>query len=118
MRPQNRNLRPPFKPGHPPLPGCGRPKNVRAWSVVFREQLGQGKITQEEIVYKLLRQATRGNLRAIELIITRMDGRPVQPIQVSEPKTNLREMTEAELDADIMRIETELARIQAEETKD
>jgi hypothetical protein len=107
MRPQNRNLKPPFKSGHPPVPGAGRPRGVKNFSVILREQMEQGKITQAEIVAVMLRQAKRGNLRAIELIMTRMDGKPNQPLSMSGADKPPEEMTEAELNESIRHLEQE-----------
>ena len=67
----------------------------------------QGKITQAEIVAVMLRQAKRGNLRAIELIMTRMDGKPNQPLSMSGADKPPEEMTEAELNESIRHLEQE-----------
>lgn len=103
---------PPFEPGHAPLPGGGRPKGVRNWATVLREEMEDGKITQSALAKVLLRHAKRGNLKALEMIIERQDGKPLQPIRMSGEIKTPGEMSESEIDLKLKELKNKLSEIE------
>lgn len=76
----NANLRP-WKPGQSGNPN-GRPSGVRTWAVVLRERFEQGEITQEQLMDKLVAIADKGDLRAMDIIMERMDGKADQKLKL------------------------------------
>lgn len=71
-----------WKPGECPNPN-GRPKGVKNWDVVMRELFAKGEYSQEDIVKIYIKQANDGNIKAMEWIADRMDGKAKQPIDAS-----------------------------------
>lgn len=82
-----------FQPGESGNP-AGRPKGSRNLSTILREMLSEeveieieGKKEkcefQEAIVKQLLRKANKGNLRAIQEIFDRVDGKAKQQVDVT-----------------------------------
>ncbi len=96
---------PPFEPGHAPLPGGGRPKGMKNWATVAREEFEAGKITQAQIMRALLKRGKQGNTKAIEILMDRTDGKPLQPVRMEGELKTPRQMSEAELDARIAELE-------------
>jgi hypothetical protein len=96
-----KNLRPPWKPGEA-VPGAGRPKGVKAWATVFKELLEMTPLEikkstgfevpqniaknklQYAIAMRAIESALKGDMRALEAITDRMDGKPGQPITVNK----------------------------------
>ena len=81
-----------FKKGQSGNPN-GRPKGSRNLTTILREMLEEEievnvdgvktkKQFQEVIVRKLLQKANEGNLKAIEQILDRMEGKPVQKQEI------------------------------------
>lgn len=77
------NLKP-FKKGHPPTPGGGRPRKIPALDVLLADIFGEdekGKSAAREVLLTLKKAATSGKmsatrLRAAEVISDRMWGKP------------------------------------------
>jgi hypothetical protein len=107
-RPQNKNLLPPLKKGHAPLPGGGRPKGVKSWSVIMREAFERGEITQEDILKAHMKKAKDGDSKSFEIIMDRMDGKAMQPIRMSGEMKTIKEVDESELRNELGRIEDSL----------
>ena len=81
----------PFKKGQSGNPN-GRPKGARGLSTILREMLDEDikviengvevrKQFKDVIVRKLLKKANDGDLRAIEQIFDRLEGKPKQEIE-------------------------------------
>lgn len=101
-RPQNKNLNPPLKKGCDPLPGAGRPKGVKNWSVVFKclftmtpEEIKKStgielpktyekKDLQFLVGLQAIKKALSGDLNALDRIMDRMDGKAKQFIEVED----------------------------------
>lgn len=88
----NRNDDGTFAEGKSGNPG-GRPKKEWTWAGLFREvvenesleYLGKDKgLLKQAIAEKIITKAAAGDLRAIEIIIDRMDGKPKQSVEVSK----------------------------------
>lgn len=77
------NLKP-FKKGHAPTPGGGRPKKIPALDALLADIFGEdekGKSAAREVLLTLKKAATSGKmsatrLRAAEVITDRMWGKP------------------------------------------
>ncbi len=89
----NQNLRPP-KFGEVRNPN-GRPKGARNLSTVLREMLDTKidvnmpdgskvkKDFREIIIQKLIKKASDGDLKAIDIIMDRTEGKPMQSVDVT-----------------------------------
>lgn len=97
--PNPENLKEPWKPGDPSPNPAGRPKGSRNLSTILREMLEEEievnidgvkerKKLQDLIIRKLIKKANDGNLRAIEQIFDRVEGKPNQKIQ-QDGKTDI-----------------------------
>ena len=89
--PNPQNLKEPWKEGDPSPNPSGRPKGSRNLSTILREMLeeeievvidGQKERRQfqEVIIRKLLKKANDGDMRAIQEIYDRVEGKPKQEI--------------------------------------
>jgi hypothetical protein len=105
------NLKPPFAPGHEPTPGAGRRPGTRNWAVVFRERFERGEITQDELADVLIKEAKGGNVNALEKIMDRTDGRPIQPIAMQGELKTIAETDEATLNVELERIKAQIANL-------
>lgn len=81
----------PWKPGQPSPNPSGRPQGSRNLSTILRDMLEEeidvvidGVKTKqqfkESIISKLIKKANNGNLRAIEHIMDRMEGKAIAKI--------------------------------------
>lgn len=61
----------------------GRPKGSKAWVTILEDEFKNGKVTKDYIAKVLIYKAAKGDLRAIEIIIDRMDGKANQPIEIN-----------------------------------
>ena len=102
---------PPFEPGHAPLPGGGRPKGMKNWATVAREEFEAGKITQAQIMRALLKRGKQGNTKAIEILMDRTDGKPLQPVRMEGELKTIAEADEAALNGELQRVRDKLAEI-------
>ena len=88
-----KNLNPPMAPGTTLNPN-GRPKGLRNFSTVIREMLEvkiiapNNPITTDKrlavrdiIILQLLKRAINGDLRAIETLLDRIEGKPLKKIE-------------------------------------
>ena len=77
-----------FAPGHSGNPE-GRPRMGSSWAEVMRTALEMeaggedGIAVKEKIVQVLIDRAVNGDLRAIEIIFDRTEGKPRQMLEVS-----------------------------------
>lgn len=78
----------PFEPGESGNP-AGRPKGTKNLSTILREMLELEieedgvKITQKDaIIKKLIKQSTAGNLRAIQEVFDRTEGKAKQEFKI------------------------------------
>lgn len=69
-----------FKPGQSGNPN-GRPKGVKNWDVVMRELFEKGDYSQEDIVKIYIEQAKEGNIKAMEWLADRMDGKANEKVK-------------------------------------
>ena len=82
-----------FKPGESGNPN-GRPRTENSWRYLL-EQVGQEehkaeneKLTKKQLIAKVLYQnALKGNLKAIEMIMNRMEGQPKQSVENNDTVT-------------------------------
>jgi hypothetical protein len=97
--PNPENLKEPWKEGDPSPNPSGRPKGSRNLSTILREMLEEEieviidgvkskKQFQEVIIRKLVKKANDGDLRAIQEIFDRTEGKAKQEVK-SETKTEL-----------------------------
>ncbi len=70
----------------------GRKKGSRPWYSVLRDEFKTGKISQKKLMKLLIEKAAGGDMRAIELIMERMDGKAVQPMDVNSSGKTFLEM--------------------------
>jgi len=97
----------PFQSGPDPRRNTkGRPKGSKNWRTLFMKILGKeilvgGKKIRvdEAIVQQLVRKAAKGNLRAAEMVIDRVDGKVPETVEISVPSMPPEEIvwTEQEL---------------------
>lgn len=69
-------------------PGAGRPKGSKASHTIQAEALKKYLIEQAiaakaEVIAALIREAKRGDVRAIKELLDRILGRPVDPVELS-----------------------------------
>jgi hypothetical protein len=88
------NLKPPFKAGHPALPGAGRPRGDGPVTKELRKILRsnfpndpQGRTYLRLVVEGLVKAAIRGNTFAAEILLERMDGKVPYPTEADLPAT-------------------------------
>jgi hypothetical protein len=87
-----KNLRP-FEKGHKRTPNAGRPKGSKSLTTILREIINEPieridkktglkdvKPTSEWLMSVMVRDALKGDLRAIREILDRLEGRPTQKI--------------------------------------
>ncbi|HOH62086.1 MAG TPA: DUF5681 domain-containing protein [Bacilli bacterium] len=78
-------------PGHT-LPGNGKPKGTQHFSTLFKNALKEYAKTQQgkEIPYdvamvnKMIKMALEGNVKCMELIMDRVDGKPKSTIELED----------------------------------
>lgn len=79
------NLKPPWPKGQTGNPN-GRPKG-RTMQARLRDAIEKaaagGKDLGDAIAAVHIREALKGNVKAIEMIYERLDGKPLQPVQLS-----------------------------------
>ena len=87
-----------FKPGKSGNPN-GRPKKGNSWKDVLSEAMekehtiGGEKKTLKQIIGDVLsKKATKGDLKAIEMIMDRLDGKPTQHQVVDVNKEKMDEL--------------------------
>lgn len=75
-----------FQKGHSGNP-AGRPKSDQALTPLIRKQLTErlrdGRTRAEHIALRLLSLAEEGDVNAIKIVLERIDGKVVQPIEQS-----------------------------------
>mgnify|MGYP001589383905 CR=1 FL=1 len=71
-----------FKPGQSGNPN-GRPSFRKALEKVLEENGGHVRPALERIAAKAVKKAISGDVRAMEFVADRLDGKPVQAIEVS-----------------------------------
>jgi len=81
----------PFSKGDPNINRAGRPKKGMSLKDLLRERVDElterGTTRAEEIISMLSERAEDGDLKAIEMILDRLDGKPTQHIDsVNENK--------------------------------
>jgi hypothetical protein len=93
-----------FKPGDPRINTNGRPKKGDSWKDVIEEALSElteengDKGTYKQLIVKVLRKkGLSGDLKAIEMMMDRMDGKPNQKIDASIEST-ISDKTKEELE--------------------
>jgi hypothetical protein len=97
--PNPKNLKEPWKEGDPSPNPSGRPKGSRNLSTILQKMLEEEieviidgvkskKQFQEVIIRKLVKKANDGDLRAIQEIFDRTEGKAKQEVK-SETKTEL-----------------------------
>src|SRR5215471_17168218 len=71
-----------FTKGDPRINRNGRPPNSKIISDALLEKLNQrnGRDQLKKIVEKLYAEANKGNMKAIEIILDRIEGKAIQPI--------------------------------------
>lgn len=75
----------PFKKGDPNINRKGRPRDGESWTEILKnigETRGEtGKALKEEVLEMLYKKAAKGDLRAAELILDRIEGKAVAKIE-------------------------------------
>lgn len=87
VNPRYAGLRPPFKKGHAPPPGAGRPKGTPSLTRVLKEILAEGDGEREKELIMLALRRARKNDRTLDLLWERIDGKVTQKIE-AEVKIN------------------------------
>jgi len=112
------NLKP-WKPGQSGNPG-GRPKKK-----LIDEALEELLATNDSalaflIASKLVARAKRGDIRAIQLVMERVQGKPKAKMELSGPdgRELLSQMSLEEIDAEINRITNELGLVKKEDLRE
>jgi hypothetical protein len=83
----------PFQSGHDPRRNTkGRPKGSKNWRTIFMKVLGKEievngrKIRVDQaIVERVVRMAAKGNLKAMSMVIDRVDGKVPETVEVPTP---------------------------------
>jgi hypothetical protein len=106
-----------FEKGHPPLPGQGRPLGRKNWATILREAMETGAITERHIARAHLKQCIRGNIKAIEVLYDRLDGKAKETVAFEEPKNlvSLDEIDNINLREELLN--AELAKLKSEKEK-
>lgn len=94
-----------FVKGDPNINRLGRPKKGQSFAEVLREQAesmaGSTDMSMMQAIAKILwKKASEGDLKAIDMLMDRIDGKPRQGIDASikiEQKPDLEKLSESDL---------------------
>ena len=110
------NLKP-WRPGQSGNPG-GRPKKKLIDDALEELLSANDSELAVLIAHKLLAKAKRGELKAIQLIAERVEGKPKAKMEISaalDGNVDVRSMTLEEIDAEIARITGELGYVKKDD---
>lgn len=70
----------------------GRPPKGQTITETFREMMNTDPLIKEALCRKVLKMALEGDLGAIKLLWSYIDGKPKQPVDVYDGRESIREM--------------------------
>ncbi len=92
---KTKGLRHPWKKGQSGNPNGAR-RGIRHWHTVLRESFETGRVSQNELAQILITKAKKGDLKALQIIMDRMDGK-IREMPEIKPITSFRGRTDEEL---------------------